>query len=50
MYVCMYVCIYSIESVKAEQLVVTRSLTLEGNSYTRSNAVGICMYVYTLQY
>ena len=31
----MYVCIYSIESVKAEQLVVTRNLTLEGN----------CMYV-----
>jgi hypothetical protein len=37
-YVCMYapilrvcVCIYIIESVKAEQVVVTRSLTLEGN-------------------
>ena len=26
-----YVCIYSIESVKAEQVVVTKSLTLEGN-------------------
>ena len=38
MCVCMYVCIYSIESVKTEQVVVTRSLTLEGN------CMYVCMY------
>ena len=34
----MYVCIYSIESVKAEQLIVTESLTLNVCMY-------VCMYV-----
>ena len=35
----LYVCIYSIESVKTEQVVVTRSLTLEGN------CMYVCMYL-----
>ena len=47
----MGVCIYSIESVKAEQLVVTRSLTLEGNGcmYVCMHAPMLMMYVYMLQ-